>query len=513
MTTLPIEARHRLSDIMFQCRNSTKAMALRFFPHHFNRQFEVGHDAIFNTIDSDSQLIAIAAPRGIGKTTITTIPFISRHILFGLSHYVLVVGASQDAAMEQTESLKNELLNNDDICRLFGSVKSSTFAQTHWDIEVGKDHIGRPHHMARVMPVGPWQKIRGRKFFHYRPDLLVVDDLENDENVDSEDQRHKLEFWFNAALRNSVDRGSPFWKLVMIGTILHHDSLLANIVIDEKLRYRFWTKLRLSICTNEYKSLWPKFISDDAVMRLVEEHRHRDAMAQFGREYMNEPVPDEERKFRREYFKYYNADELNLNANPNVVSAVLMDPAKTISQGSCYTAVICVGVDCSSGRIYVREVSKGKMSPDDQIHEALSMVMRNKARILAVEVTSLNEFITHPIYNELSRIRLPLEVLEIKPRDKKEKRSGGLVPYYKQGFVYHNDNGCCKNLEDNLVNWPRPSDWDSIDALGNIIPAMEQGRVYFYPPALDEGSPDSEYESLYKKQLEEDGEINFRGVI
>ena len=42
---------------------------------------------------------------------------------------------------------------------------------------------------------------------------------------------------------------------------------------------------------------------------------------------------------------------------------------------------------------------------------------------------------------------------------------------------------------------------------------MEQGRVYFYPPALDEGSPDSEYESLYKKQLEEDGEINFRGVI
>ncbi len=44
----------------------------------------------------------------------------------------------------------------------------------------------------KVEAIGSGKKIRGRKHRNWRPDLLVLDDIENDENVRTPEQRAKI---------------------------------------------------------------------------------------------------------------------------------------------------------------------------------------------------------------------------------------------------------------------------------------------------------------------------------
>lgn len=498
-----------LEETLYECRKSSKVFAKTIFPDHFNRPFDPPHDEIFKVLDRpkisasvfrDKGLkqskTAIASPRGTGKTTLVNLVLPAKAILFGTTRYIVMVGASQSAAVEQSETLKNELLDNENICTLFGDIKSEIFSQDRWDVIVGRTEYNKVgHHRVRILPIGPGGKIRGRKQGQYRPDLILIDDLENDENVESEEQRIKLERWLRTAVLNSIDR-SKDWQIVLIGTILRHDALLAKLLnFDE---YPGWNTLRLSICDEDYNTLWPAFMTTNEIKELVEEHRKSNSLSDFSREYMNQPVSSEDRKFRPEMWQHYNEEEKNLNARYDVKTMISIDPARTTGAGACRSAIVGVGVDCANHRLYVREVLTGKFSPTQLINEALAMADRLNAGALVVEVTGLNEYIQQPINNELALRRKPLTVFWIKPRDKKEKRAFALLPYYEQGRVRHNDVNCGK-LEHRLEEWPKCSSWDEIDALSQVLVAMEQDEMYFY----SDESPE-EVEVAYTKLAEED---------
>ena len=53
----------------------------------------------------------------------------------------------------------------------------------------------------------------------------LLDDIENDENVRTPEQRKKLESWFLKAVSKA---GDDYTDIIYIGTLLHYDSLLAK---------------------------------------------------------------------------------------------------------------------------------------------------------------------------------------------------------------------------------------------------------------------------------------------
>ena len=81
----------------------------------------------------------------------------------------------------------------------------------------------------------------------------------------------------------------------------------------------------------------------------------------------------------------------------------------------------------------------------------------------------------------------------MKARAKKEDRIAALVPFYRQGYVFHN-RSCCGGLEAQLLSFPRSRLFDIMDALAYIIEMMELGDRYFDPP--EEEDVDSEFEEL-----------------
>jgi hypothetical protein len=135
------------------------------------------------------------------------------------------------------------------------------------------------------------------------------------------------------------------------------------------------------------------------------------------------------------------------------------------------------------------------MYPDQLIASMLDMAERLGALIIAPESTGLDEYIMYPLKTEISKRGRYYVVIGVRPREGKTgpRRSGGLIPFYRRGQVFHNKAGC-GSLERNLLEWPRPSKWDLIDAVSGILYVMEEGERYFYGP--DRGTEEDAYDAI-----------------
>jgi len=476
-----------VKEIMKRCYASTKTAAKVLFPDRFWLPFSELHDEIFRILDDDSiQQAVIAAPRGFGKTTIDTIAYPAKKIIFREKKFIVPISCTATKAVMDGENLKRELVGNRTIAELFGPIKSEAFSKEQWVTQSG----------TMVMPRGAGQQIRGILFDIHRPDLIVADDLENSEEVRNEELREKLAEWWFTDVCNSVNRAKNDWKIIVVGTILHEDSLLVKLLEDPD-----WHSVILSLCDDNLKSNWPDFMSDEAVGELHASHKRKGKLDLFYREYRNIPVSTEDATFRQEYFKYYKETDNDFIKNKkNLENVVILDPAKTVKIHSAESAIVGVGVDRASAKLYVRDVVSRKMYPDEIYNETFNMMARLKAHVLGVEETSLNEFIRQPLLNEIIKRNIPIgEPIWLKARAKKEDRIAQLVPYYRQGYIYHNET-CCGGLETQLMSFPRSRLWDIMDAFAYIIELLELGDRYFEPaPLLDKDGkedPEAEFREL-----------------
>lgn len=383
----------------------------------------------------------------------------------------------------QGENLKRELLNNKMINLMFGNMKSDTdsFSKDMWVTQSG----------TAVMPRGAGQQVRGILYRNSRPDLIIVDDLEDAESVKSDDQRKKLKEWFFADVVNSVDRGEKNWKIIVIGTLLHEDSLLANLMEDPD-----WHHVHLALCTPDLKSLWPDFMTDEEVFKLYKSYKNKGMLDVFAREYMGEATSKESAKFKQEYFKTYSeTSEEFIKIKNKLENIVICDPAKTVSENSADTAIVGIGLDARTPRIYIRDVVAGKMMPNVLYDNVFDMALRLKAKVIGIKMTSLNEFIMYPLRTEMIRRRLVFDLIELPERADKDERINSMTPFYRMGYIYHNDS-CCADLEMQLISHPRSKRKDIMDAEASFIEMFDIGERFFTPS--DEGHDiEEEYADLY----------------
>lgn len=471
--------------LLSQCFLSTKVTAKIVFPDRFYLPFSSLHDTIFNILDDDSiQLALIIAPRGFGKTSTVNLAFPAKKILFQEKKFIVPISCTATQATMQGENLKRELMTNRFITGLFGPMKSDTFSKEMWVTSSG----------TAVMPRGAGQQVRGILYGDNRPDLIIVDDLEDAESVRSDEQRAKTKAWFFEDVLNSINRSRKDWKIIVIGTLLHEDSLLANLLEDPG-----WYHAHLAICDENFKSNWPDFMSDQDLAKLVDSYRRMGLLDSFYREYMGVPIAKESAKFKQEMFKNYEETDADfVKGRKGLESMVILDPAKTTKSTSDDTSIVGVGIDVKTPRIYVRDIVKGNLHPEQQYTECFDMADRIGARVIGIEVTSLNEFITYPLRTEMIRQRRYYDIVELKARASKEERIQALVPFYRLGFVYHNKNVCAP-LEAQLISFPRSKKDDIMDALAYVVEMLELGERYFIP-----SENGKEVEDEYKDLKEDD---------
>ena len=89
----------QLEQILSACAVSSKVTAKSLFGERFSRSFDKKHDEILEALDDDSiQKVVIAAPRGIGKTSLANFLKPARSILFQKHHFILPISQSLTSA-------------------------------------------------------------------------------------------------------------------------------------------------------------------------------------------------------------------------------------------------------------------------------------------------------------------------------------------------------------------------------------------------------------------------------
>lgn len=169
---------------------------------------------------------ARGAPRGFGKSTDVSLSFVIYVIVYELKHFPLIFSDAIELTETLTEAIKAELEHNEALKADFPHVAGAGRVWKVGEI-ITRNNI-------KLKGFGSGKRVRGIKHGTYRPDLVIIDDLENDENVRSRTQRDKTEEWVDAAVEN-LGSVEGLIDIIYIGTILHRDSVLAR-----KLKLAYW---------------------------------------------------------------------------------------------------------------------------------------------------------------------------------------------------------------------------------------------------------------------------------
>lgn len=502
-----------IKQILSLCSISTKMMAKTFYPERFYLPFAKNiHDEIFDLIDGPEQKVAIAAPRGYGKTSTVALALISRYILFRLTNFVVYINKSHDAASLQTENLRRELVTNRMIKSFFGSFKAKNADQEGFDEVFSKKSWVA--YDTLVWPRGAGQQVRGVLFKNDRPGLIVIDDLEDPEKIRNEEIRKHWYEWLYADVIKAIPRIGPqatTWKIVYIDTLKHEDSVLQKLLDSEE-----WKSVRLEACDDDFKSTAPEFMPDEVIAKEWQDHVDAGQTDVFFRELRNLPISTKDATFRQEYFKYYNIPperqfrensdlkitDAEVQMERNIETVIIVDPAKTAKMHSADSAIVGVGIDLASSRLYLRDAISEKFYPDELYEAMFTMGVSLGAKVLGVETTGLEEFIKQPIKNWMFKRGTFFELIWLKARggEKGEKgkslRIKELVPYYRGGYIYHNAS-CAeiRKVESQLLMFPRSALWDLMDCFAYIVEMLELGERYF-SPAENPDDIEAEYAEL-----------------
>lgn len=505
----------QLEDILSQCSVSTRMVAKTFYPERFSLPLaEKIHGPMLEKMDNSSNKVAIAAPRGWGKTSFAALALMTRYILFRLTPFIVYINRSHDAASLQTENLRRELVTNREIKAFFGDLKQRDVENNEFDEVFSKK--AWVAYDTLVWPRGAGQQIRGVLFKNSRPGLIVIDDLEDPQQVQNEDIRKGLYEWLYSDVLKSVPRigdEARNYKIVYIDTLKHEDSALQKLLKSPE-----WDSVRLEACDENFKSAAPHFMSDADIQKEWDEHVEAGQTDVFFRELRNLPISTKDASFQQSYYRYYNlpperskrdvdltVTDVELQHDKNIETVVILDPAKTVKIHSAESAIVGIGIDLASSKIFIRDAISEKMYPDEIYDALFGMGMRLGAKVLGIEETSLNEFIRQPIKNEMFRRGSFFELVWLKPRGgmKKEMRIRELVPYYRCGYVYHNASCVTvKKLEQQQSMFPRSALWDLMDCEAYIVEMLEQGERYF-SPTEDPNDVEAEFRELeYEKPVE-----------
>ncbi len=510
-----------LKNLLAHCAPSTEMMAKTFFPERFNLPFskEV-HGKIFDLIDGPANKVAIAAPRGWGKTSVVALALMARWILFRYTGFICYINKSHDAASLQTENLRRELVTNKSIKHFFGHFKHRGAEKAEFDEVFSKK--AWVAYDTLVWPRGAGQQVRGVLFKNDRPGLIIIDDLEDPEKVANDDIRSGWKKWLYADVVKATPQIGPNadkYKIVYIDTLKHEDSVLQMLLESPE-----WESVRLEACDDDFNPTAPQFKSKESILKDWQEHVDAGQTDVFFREYRNLPISTKDSAFQQEHFKYYNIppecsirDEVDLKTtdaeiqlNQHIETVIIVDPAKTVKVHSAESAILAIGIDLNNARLYFRDALSEKLYPDELYNEIFNMAIRTNAKVIGVEETSLNEFIKQPIKNEMFKRGKFFELIWLKTRGgmKKELRIKELVPYYRQGYVYHN-RSCqvMSKLESQLLMFPRSKLWDLMDCAAYVIEMLELGERYF-SPRDDPHDSEAEFAELeYEEPVE-----NWRAV-
>jgi hypothetical protein len=220
---------------------------------------------------------ALAIPRGHAKTTLVKLAIVY-YYLFTPIRFIVYCSNTSPVAKDECRDIIN-LFDKPNFIRLFGRVKflKEDGSQGLYIFQIGSK-------ICILRALGAGQQVRGLNIDHTRPQLLVCDDAEDDENTATEDQRRKFKNWVYGALFKACARHS---KIIWIGNLVSRHCLIGEFCESPD-----WHSVKYGCILEDGTPLWPGMFDVDYLRNDFREYQRSGMMAKWFAEMMNMPVPD-----------------------------------------------------------------------------------------------------------------------------------------------------------------------------------------------------------------------------
>lgn len=441
------------------------------FSHHLGDAVPDFHDEIVTTITPVGHY-AVVAPRGGAKSTIIGLVWLAWLALNGYKRFVPYISDTFLQAKLIAGGLRAEIESNTRLRWLYPNCVGDRWGEEGFVINGLKGE-------CFILPIGAGMKVRGLKYKNYRPDLMLLDDIENLENVYSAEQREKLKRWFDYDIEPAMDRYSK--HIVIIGTILHFNSLL-NQVIKGEGRYSGWKKLFYKALSGNNLSFWPARFSSEYLLQIRDDPNHPDFVGSvvFAQEMQNEPQDDKDRIIKLEWQKEYSLrevlrgvegadddDRLKKWLKPfEIVGGV--DPAISEKQTADNFSFYTYALDKQTGKEYQLDLVHGKFSDiNKQVQIICDGVEQWGHDEIGIESVAYQKGLAQLVKTELQRRGIyACRIIEIKTDKDKIRRARIHSSAFEAGYILlRNDHENFSIIKREISEFPLGAHDDSFDSL------------------------------------------------
>lgn len=511
---------------------SPRKFAQIYLAENCSKPFSQMHEDLFtdlqDLITKRGGRLAVAAPRGHAKSTIVSMAFVLWCLFYEKEKLILLVSATRDQAVQllghiKEQLLRNELLRTDfpELCRLDGGPGSGRQPKPWRDNRILLANGG----MAAAYGAG--QSLRGARNNRERPGLVIVDDLEDQEHVITEDQRIKLRDWFNRTL---LHVGHTETNVIVVGTLLHHDSLLANLVNYRSSAGGGWTSKRYQAVLrfSDRSDLWDRWAS---IFSGTEEHegrtgkdaakaffitneeemlkgtevlwpewepyyelmvtRQRDGRGSFQAEKQNEPLDPEQCIFSEAAMHFWDGEYADEQSLLRAIQSGgwfygACDPSLGIRTGrGDYTAIVVLFREKKTKINYVIAADIARRTPDQTIERIIHYAKMYKFDSFGVEANHFQSVMVDNLKRRAEEAGVRLRVKKIENRSNKQSRIANLEPDVAQGRIRFRRRD--QLLLEQLRAFPLGAHDDGPDALEMAVQVAQKPRNRFVVSCLDTG--------------------------
>lgn len=449
---------------------------------YFPLETPLFHKEILDLIsDKNNRRIGAIAPRGHAKSTTVDMTYPMWAGCFEQEEFIVIISDTYTQAAEFINALKDEFEHNPKIKWLFGDMKGDDWQDGEFVLSNGIKYAAK----------GSGMKIRGIRHRHTRPTLMIFDDIENDENIKSAEQRQKLYHWFTKAAIPALARGG---RAVVIGTILHFDSLVNKVMKQQDVFKSWQTRVFYAITTEEdgtERALWPEHRSLEKLRAMRDDPGDQDFIGSitFAQEYQHKPFSEEDAIIQPDWIKECEPSQVP-DKHARLARVLTIDPAASERQTADFTAMIVADL-YTDGNVYIRAIRNQRTSPSVTADTIRELDEIYKPQVIGIEKGALGL-----VFRDLLE---GLPVIGLEPDKDKVRRLLAVSRFFEAGRVY-----TVKNIQngqafrEQLIEFPKGTHDDMVDAAAYAV------RLLFVEGENQVSSKDFQTAGDYYDELDDD---------
>ncbi len=435
------------------------------------------HDMFRYAEDESIKRILLIAFRGSAKSTIYNTVLALWAITGKLKKkHVAIASRTQQRAYDHSANIAREVEQNNLLRKYLGPFEEE---QGRWSVPVRII----PRYDARISFVSVEEGIRGLREGPNRPDLIIVDDIEDSSSAKTKEGRDKIFDWLTGEL---IPAGDINTKVIFIGNFLHEDSALMRILKLMQEGEMDGKYMKIPLIDDDGNITWPgKFPSLEAVEKYRREIGN-ERMWQL--EFMLKYIPDDDQVIRPEDIHYYDAKPQSgfwidgkFISVMSGMKGIGVDLAISQKDSADYTAMVSGQAIFQNGipKIYIEpNPFKGRVD----FHQTIECV-----KALVKSGGGFSQcFVENVAYQQAAVEAFQREGIPVQPmhasQDKRARLSIAAM-YIKNGTVLFPRKGC-EELIHQLIYFGQESHEDILDALVYLILGMVNTNGMEWPEVI-----------------------------